>query len=177
MRWPRDGAIWLAAFAGFLLGSGFGRANDPPIIASVRSTASAGGRARRRWLLTSGGLLLALGCGGVVGWQVSESRQNEAIARALTGGDPARGPVLMTRYGCGGCHTIPGVPGADGQVGPTLAGLRARVFVGGVARNTASNLIDWIVNPRALSPLTAMPVTGISASEARDVAAFLYSRG
>ncbi len=96
------------------------------------------------------------------------------MARALTGGNPGRGPVLMTRYGCGGCHTIAGVPGADGQVGPALAGLRKRVFVGGVVRNTAENLIHWIVDPRALSPATAMPVTGISPSEARDVAAFLY---
>jgi cytochrome c2 len=122
------------------------------------------------------GIVLVLGGAALVAWQISEASQEAAIGRSLTGGDPAHGSILMIRYGCGGCHTIPGVPGANGQVGPALSGLRQRVFVGGVVRNTAGNLIDWIVDPRALSPRTAMPVTGISQAEARDVAAYLYSR-
>ena len=32
----------------------------------------------------------------------------------------------------------------------------------------------WIVNPKQFDPRTAMPVTGISLGEARDVAAYLY---
>ncbi len=120
--------------------------------------------------------ILLLAGGGVAAREVMAARQRAAVARALTGGEPARGPALMRRYGCAGCHTIPGVPGADGQVGPDLAGLRQRVFIGGVVRNGADNLIRWITDPHALSPYTAMPVTGISQSEARDVAAFLYTR-
>jgi cytochrome c len=42
--------------------------------------------------------------------------------------------------------------------------------------NTADNLINWIVRPQAFSPRTAMPATGISQSEARDVAAWLYGQ-
>jgi cytochrome c2 len=102
------------------------------------------------------------------------ARQSNAVARALTGGDPARASVMVTRYGCGGCHTIPGVPAADGKVGPPLGGIRQRVFIAGVLPNTADNLINWIVEPRAFSPGSAMPVTGISKAEARDVAAWLY---
>jgi cytochrome c2 len=104
-----------------------------------------------------------------------DASQSDALARALTGGDPARASVVATRYGCGGCHTIPGVPAADGKVGPPLGGIRQRVFIAGVLPNTADNLINWIVEPRAFSPGSAMPVTGISKAEARDVAAWLYA--
>ncbi|GBD50173.1 cytochrome c class I [Methylopila sp. Yamaguchi] len=107
--------------------------------------------------------------------KASDAAKRERVAVAVTGGDPARAPALLRRYGCGGCHTIPGVPGADGQAAAPLAGLAARVYVGGVAPNTAENLIRWIVAPQSLSPGTAMPATGISESEARDVAAYLYA--
>jgi len=124
--------------------------------------------------------LAAFGAGSfafVLGWQSYEAAaKSAAVAVALTGGDPSRAPALITRYGCGGCHAVPGVPGADGKVGPPLAALRERVYVGGVARNTGPTLIRWIVAPDELSPRTAMPRTGISEAEARDVAAFLYAR-
>jgi cytochrome c len=112
-------------------------------------------------------------------WLTTEAwmapRQSDAVARALTGGDPARASVLVTQYGCGGCHAIPGLPAADGKVGPPLTGLRQRVFIAGVLPNTADNLINWIVEPRAYSAGSAMPATGISKTEARDIAAWLYA--
>src|SRR5581483_4840173 len=61
---------------------------------------------------------------------VRAEMQTDAVAKALTHGDEARAPALMIRYGCAGCHTIPGVPGADGQVGPELSGLVHRVYIG-----------------------------------------------
>ncbi len=94
----------------------------------------------------------------------------------MTGGDPSHAPEIMRRYGCTGCHTIPGVAGADGQVGTPLAGLRGRVYIAGVAANSPDNLVRWIVAPQAFSPRTAMPATGITEAEARDVAAYLYAR-
>jgi cytochrome c len=106
----------------------------------------------------------------------SSRQQTEDVARAMTGGDPSHAPEIMRRYGCTGCHTIPGVAGADGQVGNLLAGLRARVYIAGVATNSPDNLVRWIVAPQAFSPRTAMPATGITEAEARDVAAYLYAR-
>ena len=108
--------------------------------------------------------------------QWSEASERYATARAMTGGDPSRAAPLMIRYGCAGCHTIPGVPGADGQVAGPLTDMRKHVFIAGVMPNTASNLIGWIVQPQAHYPRSAMPITGISHAEARDVAAWLYSR-
>jgi len=104
-------------------------------------------------------------------------RQDQAFAKAaaLTGGDPAQGPALMVRYGCAGCHETRGVRGPGGRVGPPLNTLANRVYIGGVATNTPENLVHWIVNPKDLSPKTAMPVTGISEAEARHVAAYLLA--
>jgi cytochrome c len=104
---------------------------------------------------------------------ISDRSERRDRAIALTRGDPDRAPEHLRRFGCAGCHTIPGVPGANGLVGPPLQSLVKRVYVGSV-RNTPGNLVAWIVNPRALNPNTPMPVTGISEDAARDVAAFLY---
>lgn len=106
-------------------------------------------------------------------WSISAQRE-DAVARALTGGDPRQAPNLIRRYGCGGCHTISALAGADGKVAAPLDALRKRVYIGGVLQNTPDNLVRWIVSPRTFSPQTAMPNTGITQAEARHVAAFLY---
>lgn len=130
---------------------------------------------RSRWpVLATGALLVALSVAAGRTWQ--QQQQSESVAVAMTGGDPARAPAAIRRYGCGGCHTIPGIPGGDGQVGGPLADTIHRVYVGGVVTNSPENLVRWIVSPQAFSPRSAMPATGISEAEARDVAAYLYSR-
>lgn len=103
-------------------------------------------------------------------------QQQRETARLMTQGDASKAPAVMRRFGCSGCHEIPGIAGADGKVGGSLSDLRKRVYIGGVLNNTSDNLIQWIVSPPKFSPRTAMPVTGISEAEARDVAAYLYSR-
>jgi cytochrome c1 len=108
---------------------------------------------------------------------VKTDLRKQDVGQALTaGGDAARAPALFRRYGCAGCHTIPGVPGADGQVGPSLAGLGERVYIAGVLPNSGDNLIRWIVAPRSVNPQTAMPATGVTEREARDLGAYLYTR-
>jgi cytochrome c2 len=106
------------------------------------------------------------------------SRTAEADAREaaeVTGGDPARGPALMRKYGCQTCHTIPGVVGADGLVGPPLAGIASRSYIGGVLPNAPDNMLRWIRDPKAVDPLTAMPNTGVTPSDARHIVAYLYT--
>jgi cytochrome c2 len=120
-------------------------------------------------------LLLLIGTGIYAGYQVKFDQDARIRATALTMGDPDLGRRLAQRYGCAGCHHIPGVPGAQGMVGPSLQGFAARVYIGGVATNSPDTLIQWIENPRSIDPKTAMPVTGISRAEARHVAAYLYT--
>jgi cytochrome c2 len=132
-------------------------------------------RITRLSVLVSLAVVLLIGAAVYAGYQIKFAREAKARAIALTSGNPDRGRDLAQRYGCAGCHTIPGVPRAQGKVGPTLQGFAARVYIGGVTTNTPDNLIQWIENPRSIDPKTAMPITGISRAEARDVAAYLYT--
>ncbi|HWQ36672.1 MAG TPA: c-type cytochrome [Blastocatellia bacterium] len=93
----------------------------------------------------------------------------------LTAGDPARGRVAIVRYGCGACHAIPGVSNAKGLVGPPLSGIANRAYIGGVLGNTPDNMIEWLRNPQAVSPKTAMPNLHVSERDARDIASYLYT--
>lgn len=107
---------------------------------------------------------------------VSACSHGEADARALTnGGDATRGRELMRTYGCGSCHTIPRVPGAESTVGPSLAGEATRAYVAGVTPNTPENMIRWIMNPPSIDDKTAMPNLHVNARDARDIAAYIYT--
>lgn len=123
-----------------------------------------------------GAMALLVASVAAVGMTWKAQHQSNSVAMAMTGGDLARAPDIIRRYGCAGCHTIPGIPGGDGQVGGPLSNIKHRVYVGGVLTNSPDNLVRWIVSPQAFSPRSAMPATGISEAEARDVAAFLCSR-
>lgn len=90
-------------------------------------------------------------------------------------GDPQRGARLIQQFGCGGCHTVPGVTGADGLVGPPLTRFGARSYVAGELTNNADNLQRWIQNPQAVEAGTAMPNLGVTAVDAQDIAAYLLT--
>ncbi len=110
-------------------------------------------------------LLALCGCGGNV----------ERQAAAMTGGEPVRGKALVRKYGCESCHTIPGVSGADGTIGPPLDGIAKRAYLAGRLPNEPQNMIRWIRDPQAIEPGSAMPEMGIGEQDGRDIAAFLYT--
>lgn len=91
------------------------------------------------------------------------------------GGDPAVGAQLIQQKGCGGCHTIPGIAGASGTIGPNLGGVasRNRIAGGAVPNNGPDDLKAWIMNPPALKPGTVMPNLGLSDQDATNIVAFL----
>ena len=131
-------------------------------------------QARRRWVIAGAALLL--GAAAVVLGNLWQEQQRVRVrAAALTGGDPSRGPALIARHGCGGCHAIPGIDNADGAVGPSLAGVASRVFLAGEVRNTPDALMQWIRAPHSIDRDTAMPRTGLTPEDARHVAAYLYT--
>lgn len=111
----------------------------------------------------------------VVALAACRGYSGRAAAEALTGGDVERGRLAIDRYGCGTCHTIPGVAGANGQVGPPLAGIAGRVYIAGVLENKPAAMLRWIQNPRAVDEKTAMPVLGVTEQDARDIASYLYT--
>jgi cytochrome c2 len=121
-------------------------------------------------------VVLVVGCAAALaGAYIEAQNQSWSTAASMTKGDPARGRDLIALYGCGSCHSIPGVRNADALVGPPLDRIGSRAFVGGVVHNTPDNLMSWIQNPPALDEKTAMPNLGVTPSDARDIAAYLYT--
>ena len=103
-------------------------------------------------------------------------REGDVTPRvAVAGGDAARGRATAAQFGCGGCHVVPGIPGAVGRVGPPLDALAERPFLAGSLPNDAPTLVRWISDPQALRPGTAMPDLGVDEGQARDIAAYLYA--
>lgn len=90
-------------------------------------------------------------------------------------GDVDAGAEAIEAYGCGSCHTIPGIPDADALVGPPLTSWGHRSFVAGTLPNNFDNLVTWIRDPDEVRPGTAMPDLDVTEADARDVAAYLLS--
>lgn len=63
----------------------------------------------------------------------------------------------------------------NANVGPDLDRVGSRVYLGGVLVNTPANMHQWLKDPPAVDPKTAMPNVGLNDDEARDVAAYLYT--
>lgn len=122
-------------------------------------------RIRFLYIITPVALVLLFGCGSEV----------QKTAAMMTGGSAQRGKAAIRKHGCYSCHTIPGIRGADALVGPPLKGVASRMYIAGVLPNTPENLIRWVQDPPGVDPLTAMPNLRVNESDARDIAAYLYT--
>ena len=94
-------------------------------------------------------------------------------AAAQQTGNDAGGAALIARVGCGACHIIPGIPGANGLVGPPLDHMSRRIFIAGLLRNTPQNMERWLMHPQAIVRGNAMPEMGLTRTQAQDIAAYL----
>jgi cytochrome c2 len=121
-------------------------------------------------------ILVVVALVGIV-YEYAEQRSRMRMhAAAATGGDPARGEALFIQYGCGSCHALKNVRTANGMVGPPLDGVALRVVIGGHLANNPANMQRWIRDPQHVAPGTAMPDLSVGDGDARDIAAFLYTR-
>lgn len=84
------------------------------------------------------------------------------------------GRRIIAAYGCGACHSIPGVPGADSRGAPPLDNFYQRTYIAGHLPNTSENLTKFIQNPQQFDPGNAMPDLGVTEDEAHDIVAYLY---
>jgi len=121
---------------------------------------------KRSLLLALLWVLLLAGC---------QSSQTDNAPEYVIGGDPDKGQQVIAAYGCGSCHTIPGVPGADSTVGPPLTDWAGRLYIAGALPNRPDNLVRWLIDPQAIEPGTVMPNLLVTEQDARDMSAYLYS--
>jgi cytochrome c oxidase subunit 2 len=90
--------------------------------------------------------------------------------------DPAyaAGEKLFLAKGCVGCHSLQAVDAPKGMIGPNLANVGARSYIGaGSFKNTDENLARWIQNPQAMKTGVLMPNLGVKPDEAKSLVAFL----
>lgn len=120
------------------------------------------------WMIRSlaVGAAAALLCG-------CNDRGVQVAAQAV--GDAGRGARLISAYGCGACHQIPGISGANGLVAPPLTAMGRRTLIAGLLPNTPPEMIRWLQTPQAVVPGNGMPNMGMSEHDARDIAAYLYT--
>ncbi|WP_342116843.1 c-type cytochrome [Pseudoduganella sp. OTU4001] len=93
----------------------------------------------------------------------------------LDGGNPQQGKRLLAQYQCGSCHRIPDVESARGLAGPSLERFALRSYVAGRWSNRHDWLVRWITSPQSMDPGSFMPNMGVSADDARHMAAYLYT--
>lgn len=111
-----------------------------------------------------------------------------AMVPLVTGEEPI--PLLFQRAGCPVCHTIPGIPGAEGQVGPKLvlgqtgAGRLADPRYRGQARSVRDYVIESVLTPGVYVvpgyPDQTMPTwygQKLSAAALEKIAAYLETLG
>lgn len=106
---------------------------------------------------------------------VSCGNYAERAGAVSSGGDIHKGAAAIARYGCGSCHTIPGISGAYGRVGSPLAGVADRQYIAGVVQNTPDDMVRWIQDPHSIDEKTAMPNLGVTRQDAIDIAAYIYT--
>ena len=85
-----------------------------------------------------------------------------------------RGKELISSRGCIGCHTIDGVPGALGTIGPDLTHVGSRIRIAsGILERTPENVAAWLRDPQALKPGNNMPNLNLSEDDISALVAYL----
>lgn len=159
IMWMPGGLVYLAAAAScFVL---WHRSDEERASALARR----GARGLAQGAVATGVALLLMLC----------SCRNTEPVQVVSGGNAKLGKSAIVAYGCGTCHVIPGIPQAQGLVGPPLTTFARRTYIAGEAPNTADRLVRWIQAPQSIEPGTAMPNLGVTEQEARNIAAYLYT--
>jgi len=108
--------------------------------------------------------------------QGGAAKDSAATAKPAAPADPAyaAGEKLFMAKGCVGCHSLQAANAPKGMIGPNLANVGARSFIGaGSFKNSDENLARWIQNPQAMKEGVLMPNLGVTAEEAKSLVAYL----
>lgn len=90
-------------------------------------------------------------------------------------GDPYVGKIVIAQQACGSCHRIPGIAGADGTAGPALDHFASQPRIAGTLPNKPAQLVHFIQYPETVVKGGAMPNMALTPTQARQIAAYLYT--
>ena len=111
----------------------------------------------------------------VLPWALCACQPRKPYPPPGEGGDLRQGKALLAQFQCGSCHLIPDVEAARGKAGPSLAEFARRSYIAGRWPNDRATLMRWLMAPHSMDPATLMPDMGVSADEARHIAAYLHT--
>ncbi len=94
-----------------------------------------------------------------------KSGQGDAAKIATSPAAVARGKALFETKACATCHDS-GQTVLATQLAPSLSGLNRRF--------RPEFLVQWLLDPEAMTPGTLMPASGLSRAQAQDLAAYLW---
>jgi len=107
--------------------------------------------------------------------------QSAPPTTAESTGNIAHGREVFLTKGCTGCHTMAGIPGAVGTLGPPLTSISATAGVRSTTHNGAEYLRESIKDPNSYvvpgfpSP-SPMPPGLVAGHDLDDLIAFLMSQ-
>lgn len=98
----------------------------------------------------------------------------QRLPAASTG---APGEQVFLTNTCVSCHTVRGLSGARGTVGPDLTHVGSRTTLGaGVIDNSPANLRQWIFDPQQIKPGVLMPAfSSLGSADLDALVAYLES--
>ncbi len=86
-----------------------------------------------------------------------------------------KGKSFFISKACVGCHTIQGMPEAQGKVGPELTHQASNSLILGILPNTEENLKEYLKDPAKVKPGSLMPNQYLTDSEIEALVAFLLT--
>jgi cytochrome c oxidase subunit 2 len=111
------------------------------------------------------------------GFRAWAARESRPAPEPAPGSVEARGQELFSTSACIACHTVQGVPSAQGRVGPDLSHVGSRgTIASGLFRNTQDTMRLWIADAPAMKPGALMPPIELPDQDLDAIVAFLRSR-
>jgi cytochrome c1 len=83
--------------------------------------------------------------------------------------------MIISQQACGACHHIPGVDGAEGTAGPPLDHFASQPMIASRLPNRPDALERFLLAPETVVKSGAMPNMALSQTQARQIAAYLYT--
>jgi cytochrome c oxidase subunit 2 len=112
-------------------------------------------------------------------WVANQQKPSVPPTGDATVDDAVAGSELFVARGCSGCHTVNGLAGAAGKVGPNLTHLQTRShFAGAIFPLDEKSLRRWLRDPPGMKPMNpdngqGMPNLGLSETDITKLIAYL----